>query len=263
MYHYASLKKVDGTITAFEPSDNMSINGVPLNQLVEGYRHLTVTGRGLLGQSVKTTSVPGRRGVWVEDVSDDERVLEIKYQLEAKTSADMRDKFAKLNRILRTLASSGYLEITFKDEPTYTYYGYFSGADDIEEKSLSIVSKFTLIVPDGYKKKNAQNSTGLISLSDALEVLPESITVTPTGTVNQVQIINGAKILSFSGSYVAGKDIVVVFGDEEVTATYNGRSILSELERFSPLEQFTVKNGDRITARNATVKNVVWRDERA
>lgn len=263
MYNYASLKKVDGTITAFEPSDNMSINGLPLNQLVEGYRHLTVTGRGLLGQSVKTVSVPGRRGVWVEDVSDDERVLEIKYQLEAKTSADMRDKFAKLNKILRTLASSGYLEITFKDEPTYTYYGYFNGADDIEEKSLSVVSKFSLIVPDGYKKKNAQNSTGLISLADALEVLPESITVTPTGTVNQVQIINGAKILSFAGSYVAGKDIVVVFGDEEVTATYNGKSILSEMERFSPLEQFTVKNGDRITARNATVKQVVWRDERA
>ncbi len=184
----------------------MSINGVPLNQLVEGYRHLTVAGRGLLGQSVKTSSVPGRRGVWVEDVSDDERVLEIKYQLEARTSVDMRDKFAKLNRILRTLASSGYLEITFKDEPTYTYYGYFSGADDIEEKSLSIVSKFSLIVPM-VTKKNAQNSTGLISLSDALEVLPESITVTPTGTVNQVQIINGTKILSFTGSYALEKTL--------------------------------------------------------
>ena len=81
--------------------------------------------------------------------------------------------------------------------------------------------------------------------------------------VNQVQIINGTKILSFSGSYVAGKDIVVRFGADEVTATYDGRNILSELERFSPLEQFTVKNGDRISAQNATVKNVVWRDERA
>uniref|UniRef100_UPI001874F0B3 distal tail protein Dit n=1 Tax=Streptococcus suis TaxID=1307 RepID=UPI001874F0B3 len=154
MYQFRDVK-TNQPVDVFEPSDNMSINGVPLNQLVEGYRHLTVTGRGLLGQSVKTTSVPGRRGVWVEDVSDDERVLEIKYRLEAKTSADMRDKFAKLNRILRTLASSGYLEITFKDEPAYTYFGYFSGADDIEEKSLSIVSKFTLIIPDGYKKKNA------------------------------------------------------------------------------------------------------------
>jgi predicted phage tail component-like protein len=262
MYGYSKLEK-NNNITAFEPSDNMSINGTPLNRLVDGYTHLTVAGRGLLGQTVKKSSVPGRRGVWVEDVSDDERQLEIKYKLEADTSSKMRDKFAKLNKILRTHASSGFLEITFKDEPDYVYYGYFSGADDIEEKSLSIISKFTILVPDGYKKKQAQNSTGPIALSDALEVLPESITVTPTGTVNQVQIINGTKVLSFSGSYAAGKDIVVTFGDEEVTATYNGRSILSELERFSPLEEFTVKNGDTITAKNAVVKKVVWRDERA
>lgn len=262
MYGYSKLEK-NNNITAFEPSDNMSINGTPLNRLVDGYTHLTVAGRGLLGQTIKKSSVPGRRGVWVEDVSDDERQLEIKYKLEADTSSKMRDKFAKLNKILRTHASSGFLEITFKDEPEYVYYGYFSGADDIEEKSLSIISKFTILVPDGYKKKQAQNSTGPIALSDALEVLPESITVTPTGTVNQVQIINGTKVLSFSGSYVAGKDLVVTFGNEEVTAVYNGRNILSELERFSPLEQFTVKNGDTITAKNATVKRVVWRDERA
>lgn len=262
MYGYSKLEK-NNNITAFEPSDNMSINGTPLNRLVEGYTHLTVTGRGLLGQTIKKSSVPGRRGVWVEDVSDDERQLEIKYKLEADTSSKMRDKFAKLNKVLRTHASSGFLEITFKDEPEYVYYGYFSGADDIEEKSLSIISKFTLLVPDGYKKKQAQNSTGPIALSDALEVLPESIMVTPTGTVNQVQIINGTKVLSFSGSYAAGKDLVVTFGNEEVTAVYNGRNILSELEKFSPLEQFTVKNGDTITAKNAVVKKVVWRDERA
>lgn len=262
MYGYSKLEK-NNNITAFEPSDNMSINGTPLNRLIEGYTHLTVTGRGLLGQTIKKSSVPGRRGVWVEDVSDDERQLEIKYKLEADTSSKMRDKFAKLNKVLRTHASSGFLEITFKDEPEYVYYGYFSGADGIEEKSLSIISKFTILVPDGYKKKRAQNSTGPVSLSDALEVLPESITVTPTGTVNQVQIINGTKVLSFSGSYAAGKDIIVAFGQEEVTATYNGRNILSELERFSPLELFTVKNGDTITAKNAVVKKVVWRDERA
>ncbi|MEQ9763263.1 distal tail protein Dit [Streptococcus sp. ZJ151] len=262
MYDYASLKKVDGTIVAFEPSDNMSINGVPLNQLVEGYRHLTVTGRGLVGRSVKTTVVPGRRGVWVDDYSDDKRLLEIKYRLDANSSAEMRDKFAMLNKVLRTHANSGFLEISFKDEPDYIYYGYLEDADDIEETALSLISKFTLLVPDGYKKKKAQSSTGLVSLSDALEVLPESITITPTGSVNQVQIINGSKILSFKGAYTSGKDIVVSFGTDEITITYNGRSILSELERYSPLELFTVKNGDTIIAKNATVKQVVWRDER-
>lgn len=263
MYNYASLEKLDREVATLEPSDNLIINGQPLNSLIEGYRHLTVTGRGLLGQNISTTKVPGRRGVWVDDFSDQERTLEIKYQLKADTSAQMRDKFAKLNRILRTHAQSGFLEISFRDEPEYIYYGFFNGADNFEETTLSIVSKFSLIIPDGYKKKRPQSSTGPISLVDALEVLPDSITVTPTKVTNQLQIVNGSKVLSFAGTYTPGKDIIISFDPDEIKITFGGRNILSELERFSPLENFTVRNGDTITAVNATVKRVVWRDERA
>lgn len=263
MYNYASLEKLDREVATLEPSDNLIINGQPLNTLIEGYRHLTVTGRGLLGQNVSTTKVPGRRGVWVDDFSDQERTLEIKYQLTAETSAQMRDKFAKLNKILRTHAQSGFLEISFRDEPDFIYYGFFNGADSFEETTLSIVSKFSLIIPDGYKKKRPQNSTGPISLVDALEVLPDSITVTPTKVTNQLQIVNGSKVLSFAGTYTPGKDIIISFDPDEIKITFGGRNILSELERFSPLENFTVRNGDTITAVNATVKRVVWRDERA
>ena len=95
MYNYANLKKLDQAVTVLEPSDNLIINGQPLNNLIEGYRHLTVSGRGLLGRNVSTTKVTGRRGVWVDDYEDEERTLEIKYQLTADTSAQMRDKFAK------------------------------------------------------------------------------------------------------------------------------------------------------------------------
>ena len=263
MYNYASLGKLDREVATLEPSDNLMINGQPLNRLIDGYRHLTVTGRGLLGQNVSTTKVPGRRGVWVDSFTDEERTLEIKYQLTANTSAQMRYRFAKLNKILRTHAQSGFLEISFMDEPEYIYYGYFNGADSFEETSLSIVSKFSLLIPDGYKKKRPQNSTGPISLVYASEVLPESITVTPSKVTNRVQIVNGNKVISFSGSYAPGADIVISFDSDEVKATYNGRNILSELERFSPLEDFTVQNGDRITAFNAIVKSVVWRDELA
>lgn len=263
MYNYASLEKLDREVATLEPSDNLIINGQPLNNLIEGYRHLTVTGRGLLVQNISTTKVPGRRGVWVDDFSDQERTLEIKYQLKADTSAQMRDKFAKLNKILRTHAQSGFLEISFRDEPDFIYYGYFNGADSFEETSLSIVSKFSLIIPDGYKKKRPQTSTGPISLVDALEVLPDSITVTPSKVTNQLQIVNGSKVLSFAGTYTPGKDILISFEPDEIKITFGGRNILSELERFSPLENFTVRDGDTITAVNATVKRVVWRDERA
>lgn len=263
MYNYANLKKLDQAVTVLEPSDNLIINGQPLNNLIEGYRHLTVSGRGLLGRNVSTTKVTGRRGVWVDDYEDEERTLEIKYQLTADTSAQMRDKFAKLNKILRTHAQSGFLEITFRDEPEYIYYGYFSGADSFEETNLSIISKFSLLIPDGYKKKRPQRSNGLISLNDAVEVLPESITVTVQRPTDRVQIVNGSKIISFSGFYEPWKDIVISFEPDEVKATYGGRNILSELDRFSPLELFTVRDGDTITAVNAIVQNVVWRDERA
>lgn len=263
MYNYANLKKLDQAVTVLEPSDNLMINGQPLNNLIEGYRHLTVSGRGLLGRNVSTTNITGRRGVWVEDLADEERTLEIKYQLEADTSAKMRDKFAKLNKILRTHAQSGFLEISFMDEPEYIYYGYFNGADSFEETSLSIVSKFSLLIPDGYKKKRPQTSTGPVSLIDAVEVLPESITVTPSKTTDRVQIVNGSKVISFSGSYAPGQDIVISFDPDEVRATYGNRNILSELDRFSPLELFKVRDGDTITAVNAVVKKVVWRDERA
>lgn len=262
MYDYASLKRQTGQDVAVEPSDNLLVNDRALNQLVDGYRHLTVSGRGIVGQTVKTTAVPGRRGVWVDDVSDDERELVVKYRLTADSSSQLRDRFAQLNKVLRTVAPSGFLELSFKDEPNFIYYGYFSGADEVEETSLTVVSKFTLLVPDGYKKKRSQTSTGAITLTDALEVLPERLTVTPTATVNQLQIVNGDKVLSFRGAYAPGQNLVITWGADEVTITYGGRSILSELERFSPLELFTLKNGDRVTARNARVVEVVWRDER-
>lgn len=263
MYTYQSMKKGGGDNPLLLPSDDMRVNGRSLSELVQGYRQLSVSGRGLLGQKVSTTEVPGRRGVWVEDFIDEERVIEIKYKLEAKTSEELRERFANLNKALRTVALDGFLNLVFNDEPEFTYYGLFNGADDIEETGLSIISKFSILIPDGYKKGSPQHSTGAISLKHAIEVVPDSIIVTVSKLTDQVQIINRDKVISFKGSYAQGKDIEITFVGDEVKVVYDNRSILSELERFSPLENFIVRNRDTITAKNATVKNVVWRDEQA
>lgn len=262
MYGYSKLEK-HNDIVAIEPSDNMSINGTPVNEIVDGYRQLSVSGRGLIGQEVKTTSIAGRRGVWIEEISEPSRVLEIKYQLEAKTSEELREKFDKLNLFLRTTNNgSKTLEVTFKDEPNFTYFAIFSGADSFEENSKSIVSRFSLLVPDGYKKSRLKGSVGQIELTGAFEVMPEKIVVTTTKTTNVVRITNGRQTISFTGAYDANQDITILFETEEVKATYKNRSILSELDLFSDLENFKVRNRDTISATNATVKEVKWRDER-
>ena len=262
MYGYSKLEK-HNDIVAIEPSDNMSINGTPVNDIVDGYRQLSVSGRGLVGQEVKTTSIAGRRGVWIEEISEPSRVLEIKYQLEAETSEELREKFDKLNLFLRTTNNgSKTLEATFKDEPNFTYYAIFSGADSFEENSKSIVSRFSLLVPGGYKKSQLKSSTGIIELTGAFEVMPEKIVVTTTKTTDTVRITNGRQTISFTGAYDANQDITILFETEEVKALYKNRSILSELELFSDFENFKVRNRDTVSATNATVKEVKWRDER-
>ena len=262
MYGYSKLEK-HNDIVAFEPSDNMSINGTPVNEIVDGYRQLSVSGRGLVGQEVKTTSIAGRRGVWIEDISEPSRVLEIKYQLEASTSEELREKFDKLNLFLRTTSNeSKTLEVTFKDGPDFTYFAIFSGADSFEENTKSIVSRFSLLVPDGYKKSRLKDSVGQIELSGAFEVTPEKIVVTTTKATNTVRITNGRQTISFTGAYDANQDITILFGTDEVKALYKNRSILSELDLFSDFENFKVRNRDTVSATNATVKEVKWRDER-
>ena len=262
MYGYSKLEKHDENV-AFEPSDTMTLNSIPIHQVVEGYRQLTVSGRGLVAQSVKTTSIAGRRGVWIESISEPERVLEIKYQLTAGTTTELRGKFNRLNEFLRSVSDEhGMLEVSFKDEPDYIYFAIFNGADAIEENALTIVSRFSLLVPDGFKKKRVQTSTGQIRLQDAKTVTPVSITVTTSKATDTVKITNSRQTISFTGTYEANKDIVIEFKQDEVKATYKGRSILSELDLFSDLENFKVRPFDTITATNATVKEVVWRDER-
>lgn len=262
MYGYSKLEKHNENV-AFEPSDNMTINGVTLDRVVDGYRQLTVSGRGLIGQSVKTTSITGRRGVWVEDISEPERVIEIKYQLTADTSAELREKFFTLNKFLRTKqVSTGMLEVSFKDEPDYYYYAIFNGADAIEENALTVVSRFSLLVPDVFKKARAQSSTGGISISSGFEITPLFITVTTLKATDTVKITNGRQTISFTGAYDANQNIVIEFKQDEVKATYKNRSILSELDLFSDLENFKVRNFDIIKATNATVEEVIWRDEK-
>lgn len=262
MYGYSKLEKHDENV-AFEPSDNMTVNGYTLDFVASGYRQLTVSGRGLVGQTVKTTSITGRRGVWIEDISEPERVLEIKYQLTANSSAGLRKQFNSLNQFLRNgTDENNLLEISFKDEPDYYYYAIFNGADAIEENALTVVSRFSLLVPDGFKKSKTKKSTGIITMSSRFEVTPVSITVTTSKATDTVKIISGRKTISFTGVYAANKDIVIEFKQDEVKATYEGRSILSELDLFSDLENFKVKDLDIITATNAIVKEVVWRDER-
>ena len=256
MYHYKSFNERGGYDKQYA-STEMFINGDSLSSLIDGYRHLTVSGRGIIPIKHQVEDIPFRAGGWISESHEEVRILTIRYQLIADSSYQLRDRFELLNRYLE-----GKLEINFYDEMEYFYYGYLSGADEIEENSNAIVSSFSIIVPDVYKFKNSNSSDGKVNLLNDRPVTPSKITVTPTGTVNELSIYNGDLRIEFKGAYEPSSSLTIEWTPEEVRASYQGRNVLNELQRFSDLENFYLYDGDEITGVNCTIKQVEWREKR-
>lgn len=243
----------------FVPSDNLKINGRYINDVVSGYQQLSVGGRSLISRKADTVDVPGRRGVWLNEIKDEPREIDINYQLSATNSAQLRERFSKLNQLLR---ETSILTLEFRDETDFEYTGVLTSAGNFSEDQLSIVDTFTLLIPDPYKKRRIQFSTGLVTLSDATQVLPEKIIIRTTKLTDRVEVVNGTKRIALSESFDANQLITFEFRADDISITYKNRSILYAVMLHAPLEEFYLKHQDRVTAVNAVVERIEWRDER-
>lgn len=261
MYKYSKIKKGSHDLYQNQPSNEMMINGKYLSDLLNGYRQLHVSGRFLIDQDVDITSIPMRSGGWLNHATDKVRTIEIKYQIIAESSFELRDTFATFNSILREVQSDGLLEVRFKDELSWEYRGVFTTSDTPPEQALSFTATFALLMPDPFKYKILQSSMNTISLIDAKRVLPHKIIATTTQTAS-FAIVNGNKRIPFTGSYSTGGKITITFDSDTVSIMYNGRSIESELMWVNDLEVFYLEDGDIITGENCSIESVEWRDKR-
>lgn len=261
MYTFKDILIDTSASSSSLPVDDMTINGISLST-VGGYRQLYVEGRGMISQDINTTTIPGKSGVFVNNTRTKEREITVFYKLTASTSQDLRDKFSELNKRLRGNETSNELTIRFADELSYSYVAYFSDSEKISENSLEIVSSFSLLIPDPYKKLDQQTSTGRIVLSQAFEVSPNEITATVSVTGTSLTVTNGRNTIQLIGNYVAGKPVIITWLEDEITIIYNNSSILYQLATMSVPEDFKLRNGDIITGTNLVISSVSWRDER-
>lgn len=260
MYQFKDTVVDTTSEAAFVPSDNMMINGTGLNELVPGYRQLSVSGRGLVSRRVNTTEIPNRGGIWIDDVQDEAREIKIYYQLTAKSSEALRECFWQLNKVLR---SSSTLSISFKDEPEFIYFATYSEAEDFQENHLSIISNFTLLCANPNKQTNIQRSTnGSVLLKYATKVLPKKIQLKVIEASNEIQVSCANQKLTLKGTYAVGDSIVFDYLDTEVEIRKNKRLILNDLAIHQPLEKFHLVNGSTVQATHCRVELVEWRDER-
>lgn len=258
MYEYAPIKPSFDTGRIF-PVDNMKFNGKYLDDIINGYRQLNVSGRDLVSRKIDTTPVPRRRGEWFNYIQDESREITVEFMMEAESSHALRDEYAILNKHLR---SDVPVPIQFDDEPEYTYYGVYVESPSKPEDRLMFKGELTIICPDPYKYKTLSKSEdGRINNLEADFVYPKRMVLMVTTQSDLIEVTNGTHRIVLKGSYAPSNKIEIVWGDE-VTITYQNRSLLPELQLYSDLEFFELKNGMNISATNAEVSLIEWSDER-
>lgn len=78
------------------PSEAMQINGEYLEELIPGYRTLSVSGREALSPEIESYHTGIRDGSARKSRRYQERIITVKYQLVAKSNEEFREAYNKL-----------------------------------------------------------------------------------------------------------------------------------------------------------------------
>ena len=138
---------VDDIVETFLPAEAMSYNGVYLENEIEGYRTLNVSGRELLSASIKSSSVDGISGSKYQYKTYPSRTIIVKFQLICDTDRKFREAFNRMNQIL----SAEQVKIIFNDEPDKYFIGTKEGNTDIEPGKNSVIGEIEIYCADPCK----------------------------------------------------------------------------------------------------------------
>ena len=256
MYNFINTNEIGEQLHS---SIQTIFNGVNLD--LQGFRTLTVSGRGLLSREVHSTNIPATDGKYFLNSNLGARDISVKFQLKATTNEEFRQKFNRLNMLLQTDEPK---ILKFTDEPDYYYMAIFQKGSDIEETSNSVVSTFTFLCLDPYKYKEVDKDTGVSSVTvtklpnNRNESTPELIKVIVNNVGDKVIIKNQTttkKIIINHTSFAVG-DVLEIDLNKDYPLKLNAM-VRSDLIDFVESDfDFTVKQGDTITCSNSRVLEV-------
>lgn len=261
MYDFTNLK--NGTTEGYAmPSEAMQFDGKYLENEIDGYRTMSVSGRELMAYNVSSQPISGNDGATFLDASLPSRTLTIKYQLSADSPEQMREKYNLMNQLLSTKQAV----ISFMDEPEFEFIGTLGGASSIPEGRLNVVASFDIVCADPFKYKVAEEHTGTGSLSIQqymLEpVVVDEIIIRPPATTDVFEIKNEDKNLTLRiiNASESRNNIHIYPKTQEIIRTNIERPDL--LDWISDFENFIVETGDRITVSPADTNFTIKLRER-
>ena len=136
------------------PSEALQIDGEYIENLIDGYRTLYVTGRELLGSEISEREIDLVDGSEYTGKRDTTRSITVGYQLLCASPREFQEKFNKLSGIL----NKEQAKLIFADEPDKYFIGTKSSVGDVEPGRLNVKSEFTFYCCDPRKYSAAEKS---------------------------------------------------------------------------------------------------------
>ena len=163
---------VDTTQTPAEsrqlPAEALQINGEYIENQIEGYQTLYVTGRELSESEINEIQIGNATGTEYQGKRNVQRTITVGFQLLCSTPEEFTEKFNTLNGILDVEQA----RLIFRDEPDKYYIGTKSEVGDTPSGRLNVKGEFAFYCCDPYKYSVAEktfqaslNAAGIMEVS--------------------------------------------------------------------------------------------------
>lgn len=150
------------------PAEALQINGEYIENQIEGYQTLYVTGRELSESEINETQIGNATGTEYQGKRNVQRTITVGFQLLCSTPEEFTEKFNTLNGILDVEQA----RLIFRDEPDKYYIGTKSKVGDIPSGRLNVKGEFAFYCCDPYKYSAAEktfqaslNAAGIMEVS--------------------------------------------------------------------------------------------------
>lgn len=149
MYDFIDTTDHESTVSL--PVEAVSLNGTYLENIIEGYRTLYVSGRESLATELQTVSVGVSDGETFKYRRYPSRVLTVGFQLLCPDEEEFRLRFNQLNNIL----SIEEADFIFNDEKDKFFTGYPIMDADIEAGSNNVTGEWHIMCLYPFKRSIA------------------------------------------------------------------------------------------------------------
>lgn len=238
------------------PSVAMKFNGVFLEEVIDGYRTMNVSGRETLSNEFDLQEL--KKGSRIRDRKLPSRILTIQYQLKADDSTSFQKKFKELRKKL----FGKDVEISFRDEPDAYYFGELETMNVVPPHSNSVVSEFTILCPEPFIYGEEIITDGEVVIDTFYESVPQLIRVTTDRAVNGLSVSNGKQEIRLTK-----KDAILGSGDVVEIDTKNGDLFVNGVDKIymvameSDFGNFMIEEGQTLVSDEGQIELVqreVW-----